>query len=337
MMALKIDHRCSLNPSSTVCVECGRAVGNSSFLDALSDLFVHEKPRVHSQGGAVGRKKLTASMDVFAGNALDGVDAPLQPKPGPTPIVLPFLPRGKRGVEQEPTQAGNKIKRRRVGERSRSVSPVLDGGSDARSTLTFHEKQLNDPWLAVAPVAKLRKSNKRKPPRPRGVRVQPSRRNETGNGGAKANSGTVASKPKQSKYSPPKRTMLRKQVIPPMYRDPSKVYYYNKVVKAKKAKSRSAKYYFVLHYDEQSRTIRTIPLVNVGTFIGARAGRIKWKANVLDRPEPRRGSSPAKEDQRYFDMLGVKTAPCNDYVPVRSESVHKCAGVKEDSWDIFDR
>lgn len=34
--------------------------------------------------------------------------------------------------------------------------------------------------------------------------------------------------------------------------------------------------------------------------------------------------------------MGVFAAPCNDYVVVRSDSVHKFAGVEEDSWDIYD-
>jgi len=315
MMALKID-RSRMNPNAAGhhCVECGRAVGKVSFLDALADCFVHEKPKVTNLGGTLGRRKPAQSW-------------------GAPPIALPLSSKpamAAAGKKRSQEQQSGSSKRARVDGRGRSrpVTPV--GG-----LTEFERRQLNDPWLAVAPLTK-KAEGKRKPPRSRGER-QSSRKPGGRGSSATALSFDVESKSKQQKQpKPSNRSPLRKQRIPPMYRDPKKVYYYNKVIKPKKKTKSSAPYYFVLHYDEDARTVRIIPLEERGTFIGRREGRIKWKADVLPRPEPKPGSTPEEEDKRYYDSMGVFTAPCDDYIVVQSDSVHKCAGVKEDSWDVYD-
>lgn len=57
--------------------------------------------------------------------------------------------------------------------------------------------------------------------------------------------------------------------------------------------------YFVLHYDEDAHTVRIIPLEHRGTFIGRREGTVKWKTDVLPRPEAKPGSAIKEEDKRY--------------------------------------
>ena len=185
---------------------------------------------------------------------------------------------------------------------------------NCRFSAEQERRQLNDPWLAVTPGVKaVNVAAVRKPPRFRGE--------------VKAC--------KSSKQTAPKPPPLRKQRIPPMYRDPKKTYYYNRTVKPKKKTDSSAAYYFVLNFDENTQKIQLIPLEIRGTFIGRREGRPKWKATVLPRPEPIPGVSANELGNRYLASMGVFTANAEDYVVVESDSVHKCVGVREDSWDIF--
>jgi len=124
---------------------------------------------------------------------------------------------------------------------------------------------------------------------------------------------------------------LRKQKIQNMYRDPRKKYYYNKVVTAKIDKNNNthkykSKYYFVLHFEENKKKIRIIPLYLRGTFKGKREGREKWKAII----EPRDG----KDENTWLKSMDVITVPTDKWDIVDSFMVTKCASVAEESWDI---
>jgi hypothetical protein len=135
-----------------------------------------------------------------------------------------------------------------------------------------------------------------------------------------------------------KRSSLRKQKIANMYRDPKKVYYYNKVVSPRKSTTGTGSsnnkneyksiYYFVLHYDEDLKTIRIIPLYKRGTFKGMREGRQKWKANVLER-------NAHDGEEAYLRSMDVITEPCSMWDIVPSYMVTKCSSVAEESWDIL--
>jgi len=125
-----------------------------------------------------------------------------------------------------------------------------------------------------------------------------------------------------------------------MYRDPSKIYFYNKVVTPKKRRFRSTArpYYFVLHYDEEEKTMGIIPLVEKGTFdSGKRAGRIRWKAAIADEKLESPGKGCTQDDLRQFLVaLGVVSVPCSNWDIVPAHATNKGTGVAEESWDIFD-
>ena len=129
-----------------------------------------------------------------------------------------------------------------------------------------------------------------------------------------------------------KSTPLRKQKIINMYRDPKKIYFFNKVVTPKEDKvrefTRTSKYFFVLNYNEETKMIRVIPLNRKGTFKGKREGRQKWKATVLERE--------GKDDMTYWKSMGIFTSSCSDWNIVPAYMVTKCSSVAEESWDIFD-
>lgn len=311
MMALKID-RSKMNPNAAGhhCVECGRAVSKVSFLDALADSFVQEKPKIMNIGAGIGRRKPAHSWSPVP-------PAALPPAIGTKPTTAP----ASAGTSRKRAQAQPPVDVPRGKKARRPVTPVGNG----RFSSEFERRQFNDPWLAVKPTAKLVNSG-RKPPRSRGDAPPPTKPATTPKAKAR----------KQSKPASPKPPTLRKQYIPPMYRDPKKTYYYNRTVKPKKKTKSSAPYYFVLNFDEAAQTIELIPLEVRGTFIGRREGRPKWKATVLPRPDPIPGVSAVEFEKKYFASMGVFTVPAKNYAIVNSDSVHKCAGVKEDSWDIFD-
>jgi len=129
-----------------------------------------------------------------------------------------------------------------------------------------------------------------------------------------------------------KSTPLRKQKIINMYRDPKKIYFFNKVVTPKEDKVRefthTSKYFFVLNYNEETKMIRVIPLNRKGTFKGKREGRQKWKATVLERE--------CKDDITYWKSMGIFTSSCSNWNIVPAYMVTKCSSVAEESWDIFD-
>ncbi len=135
---------------------------------------------------------------------------------------------------------------------------------------------------------------------------------------------------KGSNKSKPK-TILKKQKIANMYRDPNKVYYYNKVVTPNisntKASSFKSRYYFVLNFDENDKSIRLIPLQRRGTFKGKREGREKWKAVILPR-----NNTPEKI---WLESMDVITMPASKWDIVPSYMVTKCSSVGDESWDIL--
>ena len=305
MMALKID-RSKMNPNAAGhhCVECGRAVSKVSFLDALADHFVHEKPKIMNLGGNIGRRKPSNSWSPVPPAVLPPL---VSSKPGA--LASAQAASGKKRWQAHASLDGPRSKKAR-----RPVTPVGNG----RFSAEFERRQMNDPWLAVKPAAKLVNSAAgRKPPRSRSDGPQPTKTSTTPKAKAR----------KSSKPSTPKSPPLRKQRIPPMYRDPKKTYYYNRTVKPKKKTKSSAPYYFVLNFDESTQKIQLIPLEVRGTFIGRRVGRPKWKATVLPRPAPIPGVSAAELERRYFASMGVFTASAKDYIIVNSDSVHKCATI----------
>eukprot|EP00560_Eucampia_antarctica_P001124 CAMPEP_0197842892 /NCGR_PEP_ID=MMETSP1437-20131217/47003_1 /TAXON_ID=49252 ORGANISM="Eucampia antarctica, Strain CCMP1452" /NCGR_SAMPLE_ID=MMETSP1437 /ASSEMBLY_ACC=CAM_ASM_001096 /LENGTH=293 /DNA_ID=CAMNT_0043452841 /DNA_START=24 /DNA_END=905 /DNA_ORIENTATION=+ len=134
----------------------------------------------------------------------------------------------------------------------------------------------------------------------------------------------------------PKMFSLRKQKILSMYRDPKKIYYYNKVVTPVNTSSLSnikSNFYFVLNYDEENQIIRIIPLYTKGTFKGKREGCTKWKARVQERTHPL-DPLDVHGEKMYFDSMDIITVPCADWKIVQASMVTKCAGVKEESWDL---
>lgn len=124
---------------------------------------------------------------------------------------------------------------------------------------------------------------------------------------------------------------LRKQKIANMYRDPKKIYYYNKVVTpnpdSTDASKYKSKYYFVLNFEEDVKLIRIIPLYRRGTFKGKREGREKWKATILPRNDA--------DEKKWLKSMDVITAPASNWNIVPSYMVTKCSSVGEESWDIL--
>jgi len=114
-----------------------------------------------------------------------------------------------------------------------------------------------------------------------------------------------------------KPTAIRKQKIAHSPKStPSRTYYYNKVVKAKKHKSSSAyKYHFVLNYNEEAEKIRIVPLIHKGVLTGKRQGRPRFKAAVSHTP---------------------LTAFALDYKVVPAYMVTKTAIVANETWDILE-
>jgi len=134
----------------------------------------------------------------------------------------------------------------------------------------------------------------------------------------------------------PKLFSLRKQKILSMYRDPRKIYYYNKVVTTvavSSVKNVKSEFYFVLNYNEEKQIIRIIPLYTKGTFKGKREGRTKWKARVQERRNPL-DPLDSQGENLYFDSMDIITVPCTEWKIVQASMVTKCAGVKEESWDL---
>ena len=127
------------------------------------------------------------------------------------------------------------------------------------------------------------------------------------------------------------KPILRKQKIANMYRDPKKVYYYNKVVTPSQSNQNStslkSKYYFVLNFDATMKSIRLIPLYRRGTFKGKREGREKWKATILQRNDA--------DESIWLESMNVITAPASQWSIVSSYMVTKCSSVGEESWDIL--
>jgi len=134
-----------------------------------------------------------------------------------------------------------------------------------------------------------------------------------------------------SKIDQVAKPKLRKQKIMNMYRDPKKVYFYNKVVTPKVieglASPYKSTYYFVLNYEEDVKMIRLIPLYHIGTFKGKREGKAKWKAVVLGRDDD-------LDEIKYYQSMGIITSPCSKWDIVPSQMVTKCASVADESWDI---
>jgi len=114
-----------------------------------------------------------------------------------------------------------------------------------------------------------------------------------------------------------KAKALRKQKVAHSPKStPSKTYYYNKVVKAKRPKSNSpCKYHFVLNYDEESEKIRIIPLIQQGLLTGQRQGRPRFKAAVHDKS---------------------RTVSALDYKVIPAYMVTKTAIVANETWDILE-
>jgi hypothetical protein len=109
---------------------------------------------------------------------------------------------------------------------------------------------------------------------------------------------------------------LYKQKMKSYPRD--RIHFYNKVVRQKSSTGPSARYYFVLHYDEKEHSIRIVPLQVSGVLTGTRAGRPRWKA-VLEGTD--------------HNFHTVSTA---DYVPVEAKMVMKTPLVAVEAWDILD-
>eukprot|EP00521_Asterionellopsis_glacialis_P006045 CAMPEP_0195280628 /NCGR_PEP_ID=MMETSP0707-20130614/239_1 /TAXON_ID=33640 /ORGANISM="Asterionellopsis glacialis, Strain CCMP134" /LENGTH=822 /DNA_ID=CAMNT_0040339403 /DNA_START=314 /DNA_END=2782 /DNA_ORIENTATION=- len=112
-------------------------------------------------------------------------------------------------------------------------------------------------------------------------------------------------------------TSIRKQKIAHSPKStPSRTYYYNKVVKAKRHKSGSAyKYHFVLNYNEEAEKIRIVPLIRKGVLTGKRQGRPRFKAAVSHTP---------------------LTASALDYKVIPAYMVTKTAIVANETWDILE-
>eukprot|EP01083_Nonionella_stella_P274570 932099_1 len=143
---------------------------------------------------------------------------------------------------------------------------------------------------------------------------------------------TSASLPVLTKGPTPRssnKTILRKQKIQNMYRDPRKTYFYNKVVCPKSntdTYNYKSRYYFVLNFEEDVKMVRLIPLYRRGTFKGKREGREKWKAIILPRND--------LDEKKWLKSMDVITAPASKWDIVRSYMVTKCSSVGEESWDI---
>ena len=140
---------------------------------------------------------------------------------------------------------------------------------------------------------------------------------------------TIALNAQTTIYQP---DCLRKQKNINVCRSPNKIYYYNKVVAPTISHDNSlkykSKYYFVLNYDHTIKTISIIPLYQKGTFKGKREGRIRWKANIIDK-------GAYHNETNYLRLQGIVVVPCLDWDIVPSSTVTKCSSVAEESWDIL--
>jgi len=92
-------------------------------------------------------------------------------------------------------------------------------------------------------------------------------------------------------------------------------------------------YYFVLHYNEEKETIRIIPLVKEGVFIGLRAGRTRYKADMSAKESESENENESPGDSSQGTIV---TVPAEDYTVVPTYQVTKSGFVNEESWDVLD-
>ena len=328
MMALRVDHsHTEPNEKEHHCTGCGRAISKISFIDVLSGCFVYEKPKIIP--AEVYTRKRTYSLESF----------------GPTPVTLAVTAENK-SITATPADASviSMTKPKEVSEKN-LLNMINTCGAECHLDSLKKKIKLNgqnterlppkkccpppsgeEIRLAALPSPKLT-SCKRKPPQSRRVMLRqrpPVKQHSIDSNFQEEEKMTTLSydsqviarpQSRKSSLSPRKNCTLRKQRVPSMYRDPKKVYYYNKVVTPKKISGQesSAKrpYYFVLHYYEEKKTIRIIPLYSIGKFnAGKRIRHIRWKATIfVEELKPRYDLSKYEEKSQYFTFMGVKTVP----------------------------
>jgi hypothetical protein len=118
------------------------------------------------------------------------------------------------------------------------------------------------------------------------------------------------------KPQPIEKSSLKKQKVRSYPR--SRVHYFNRVVKAVKA-GPSPTYYFVLHYDEDRKWIRIVPIEPKGSLTGKCEGRARYQAVLADTDE------------------NLISASINDFQVVPASMIMKTPLVSQEAWDVNDR
>jgi hypothetical protein len=216
------------------------------------------------------------------------------------------------------------------------IEPLGTGGnrkrarSETSGTLSLESQKSAKAAKTAKDISKLTSSGRQSkaPSRLEDTQIQESSKQRNSRNSACASLPIIPKNPTPRASNKP---MLRKQKIANMYRDPKKIYYYNKVVTPKPDVTDPNKYkslyYFVLHFDEDVRMIRIIPLYRRGTFKGKREGREKWKAIILPRK--------SEDEKKWLKSMDVITVPAANWNIVPSYMVTKCSSVGEESWDIL--
>jgi hypothetical protein len=296
MMARRIK---KFNPD-VVCDGCER-IGTPSFVDQLGRYFVLEKPKILSLGATRRKRSMTGANVPATKKAKTSVSVTSSGRKSKIPSRLEEEPDDQpRSKSRKSSLNVKKDKSESAKPRRNSVAPKKERGSvasdkddvEANSRVGPSRTSKNSSLTPIAPLDK---------------------------------------EVLKAKGRSNKPILLRKQKIPTMYRSPKKLYFYNKVVTPKSTANASkykSKYYFVISFDMEAKSMSLIPLYLKGTFKGKREGRPKWKANVLPR-------NNLDEDEYLESMDVVTSTPVSEWNIVKSYAVTKCASVQEESWDVL--
>lgn len=282
---------------------------NESIIDSLAGFFVEGKPKIQPLGSVPKRKRSFSTSRIISSEDFKK-----------TSFSGRRIKPAKRLLNDDET-----LLKKSPHPRTKRVKTNLC--PNTISDVKVSEKNLTLPPSSTSQPRTNSNFSSQQSPKNSSIPTQSSSRDHTP---------SLISESSVNYETKPKLFSLRKQKILSMYRDPRKIYYYNKVVTPVDGSSIShikSEFYFVLNYNEEKQLIRIIPLYTKGTFKGKREGRTKWKARVQER---RNALDPldSQGEKMYFDSMDIITVPCNEWKIVQASMVTKCAGVKEESWDL---
>eukprot|EP00586_Coscinodiscus_wailesii_P008117 CAMPEP_0172522436 /NCGR_PEP_ID=MMETSP1066-20121228/293123_1 /TAXON_ID=671091 /ORGANISM="Coscinodiscus wailesii, Strain CCMP2513" /LENGTH=683 /DNA_ID=CAMNT_0013305435 /DNA_START=309 /DNA_END=2360 /DNA_ORIENTATION=- len=312
-------------PSYMMARRIGGSEGGFSFLDALSECFVSEKPRIKTCNGRMnvekgGRFVCTVENEVHGDNDVGG-NSMMSNELG----LLRNKRRLDHNVSQETTTNKNKLnhtpdtcrvipeeaKLTKVHKRKRKRSEILRP-TYTQTTSTIEplpeSKKLKTPETITSSPAPVILKNKKLP-------IVLTSAKKTYKQSAPIPRKILASKiPTLIKLSSNRDTVLKKQKATYSRRRSCDALFFNKVVARKDTPRTPSSYYFVLHFDLPSQRMKMVKLEPRGKFSGKRDGRIKFRA-LLEV---------------------VQEANCDGWEVVKSSVVSKTSSVAEESWDIVD-